>query len=159
MKIELNIGSKECNINKKILPSKRKILIHCAVIPFILFWAGILSPVWTNNFIVYVFALAPYYFHSFYVSNDWIDGKNLYDTKIGEYASKIWIMNIAAAAFSSLSLGILFWDKPEFFLFGPSLIALINAGPHFAWAFWAAFLHRTRYSKWPFFFVPPAGNN
>ena len=160
MKNVLNIGSMESKIdNERTLPSKRTVLIHCAVIPFILFWTGISSPIWTDNFIVYALALAPYYFHSFYVSNDWIDGKKLFDTKNGEYASKIWILNIAAAAFSCLFLALLFWNRPESYLYGSSWMALINVGPHFAWTFWALFLHRTRYSRWPILFAPPAGND
>lgn len=169
MKNELNIGRKKSNIvNEIALPLKRKVLIHCAIIPFILFWTGILSPIWTNFlspvwtdyfFLIYVFALVPYYFHSFYISNDWIDGKKLFDTKNGEYASKIWILNIAAAAFSCLFLALLFWNRPESYLYGSSWMALINVGPHFAWAFWALFLHRTRYSRWPILFAPPAGND
>ena len=117
--------------------SKRKIFTLCAVIPFVLFLTGILAPVWTDNFIVYVFALLPYYLYTFYVSNDWIDGKRL-------------------CAFFSLFLAVMFWDRPESFLYGSSWMALVNCGPGFAWAFWAMFLHKTRYSRWPVLFAPPA---
>ncbi|MBO7060115.1 MAG: hypothetical protein J6W54_03330 [Fibrobacter sp.] len=135
---------------------KRKIFMLCAVIPFVLFLAGVLAPVWTDNFIVYVFALLPYYLYTFYVSNDWIDGKRLYDTKIGECASSVWVVGIAVCAFFSLFLAVMFWDRPESFLYGSSWMALLNCGPGFAWAFWAMFLHKTRYSRWPVLFAPPA---
>lgn len=137
--------------------SKRKIFTLCAVIPFVLFLTGILAPVWTDNFIVYVFALLPYYLYTFYVSNDWIDGKRLYDTRIGENASSVWVVCVAVCAFFSLFLAVMFWDRPESFLYGSSWMALVNCGPGFAWAFWAMFLHKTRYARWPVLFAPPAG--
>ena len=138
---------------------KCKVHVICAFIPFVLFWAGVFSPLWTENFVVYVLALAPYYLYTFYLSNDWIDGKKLYDTRAGEYASKIWVLNIAVAALSSLFFAIVFCGFKESVFYGPALITLVNAGFNFAWALWAAFLHKTRYARWPIMFAPPVNGS
>ena len=148
MKIELNIGSKECYINdKRMLPSKRKISVLCAIIPFILFWAGILSPVWTDNFIVYVFALAPYYFYSFYVSNDWIDGKNLYMTSEGLYASKIWRNCICVCSTCSISSIFLLTSVWGTLFAYPCLMLVLNAPMAAISIFYSCGADKFRYAR------------
>lgn len=95
----------ELNQGKVVkMPSMRKIYVLCTVIPFVLFWAGITSPLWTDNFIVYIFALAPYYLYIILLNNDWIDGRILFDTQIGILISRIWAFNIFLMALSSLFL-------------------------------------------------------
>lgn len=138
------------------LPSIRKIYVLCAVIPFILFWIGILSPLWTDNFIVYVFALAPYYLYIILLNNEWLDGRFLCDTKIGKYASRIWAFNIGLSALSSLFLSFL-WTRSDLFLYGVSLMALVNVVPAFVSSLAALFLHKTRYERFPLW-APPAGD-
>lgn len=154
MKIELNIGS---GLDLKVgLPSLRKIYVLCAVIPFILFWTGITSPLWTDNFIVYVFALAPYYLYIILLNNEWLEGRFLCDTKIGKYASRIWAFNIGLSALSSLFLSFL-WTRSDLFLYGVSLMALVNVVPAFVSSLAALFLHKTRYERFPLW-APPAGD-
>lgn len=96
----------ELSLGKVVkMPSMRKIYVLCAVIPFVLFWAGVTSPLWTDNFIVYFFALAPYYLYIILLNNDWIDGRILFDTQIGILISRIWAFNIFLMALSSLFFG------------------------------------------------------
>lgn len=50
-------------LNLKI--DDRKGVILGLVVPFILFWTGILSPLYTDNFLVWVFSLVPFYVYVF----------------------------------------------------------------------------------------------
>lgn len=108
------------------LPSIRKIYVLCAVIPFILFWTGITSPLWTDNFIVYVFALVPYYAYAFYLSNDWIDDK-LYMTNEGLKASRVWRNGVITCSVFSISSMFLLPDFWGTFFAYPCLMLVINA--------------------------------
>lgn len=117
----------ELNQGKDVkMPSMRKIYVLCSVIPFVLFWAGITSPLWTDNFVAYVFALAPYYLYTFYISNDWIDGK-LYMTNEGLKASKIWRNSVIAYSVFSISSMFLLPDFWGTILGYPCLMLVFNA--------------------------------
>jgi hypothetical protein len=128
------------------MPSTRKIYVLCTVIPFLLFWGGILSPLWTDNFIVYVFALAPYYLYIILLSNDWIESKKLFRTVEGLFASKIWRNSIYACSicsFLSLFLVMPLWET---FLVGPCLMLCINAPMAFVGLFYSFIKDRYRYA-------------
>ena len=147
----------EINLNQsKVvkMPSMRKIYVLCAVIPFVLFWAGITSPLWTDNFIVYFFALAPYYLYIILLNNDWIDGRILFDTQIGILISKIWVLNIFLMAVSSLFLAQ-FWTYTESIFFGVILMNVVNVVPAFISVIAALYLHKTRYARFPLWAPPP----
>lgn len=144
MKIELNIGS---GLDLKVgLPTLRKIYVLCAVIPFILFWTGITSPLWTDNFIVYAFALAPYYLYTFYISNDWIDGK-LYMTNEGLNASKIWRNSVIVCSVFSISSMFLLPDFWGTFLGYPCLMLVFNAPMAAIGIFYSCAVDGFRYAR------------
>ncbi|SHK68406.1 hypothetical protein [Fibrobacter sp. UWB12] len=82
IKINININNDiECNVKNvveddcKMPSSKRNIAILCVVIPFLLFLTGISSPFWTDNYILYVFCLLPFYTYmviiKFLVNSEW----------------------------------------------------------------------------------------
>lgn len=146
----------ELNQGKDVkIPSMRKIYVLCSVIPFVLFWAGVTSPLWTDNFIVYIFALAPYYLYIILLNNDWIDGRILFDTQIGILISKIWAFNIFLMAVSSLFLAQ-FWTYTESIFFGVILMNVVNVVPAFISVIAALYLHKTRYARFPLW-APPLG--
>lgn len=138
--IRLGIGLKAC------IPSVRKIYVFCALIPFILFWAGVLSPLWTDNFVVYALALAPYYLYVYYVSNDWID-KKLFMTDEGLQASRIWKnCVILCSVFSILAMFLLtsMWGTV---LGYPCLMLVLNAPMAAVSIFYANAANGFRYAR------------
>lgn len=82
IKININIDNDiECDIESvvkddcKMPSSKRNIVILCVLIPFFLFMAGVSSPFWTDNYIVYALCLLPFYTYmvviSTFVNPEW----------------------------------------------------------------------------------------
>ena len=74
IKININIDNDiEYNVENvveddcKMPSSKRNIVILCVVIPFLLFLAGISFPFWTDNYILYVLCLSPFYTYMFII--------------------------------------------------------------------------------------------
>ena len=124
----------------------RKIFALCAVIPFVLFWVGILSPLWTDNFVVYVFALLPYYLYTFYVSNDWIDGK-LYMTKEGLFASRIWRNSVIVCSTGSISSIFLITSLWGTFFAYPCLMLVVNAPMAVIGIFYSCAADNFRYAR------------
>lgn len=141
--VEINLS----NGKAAQMPSTRKIYVLCTVIPFLLFWGGILSPLWTANFIVYVFALAPYYFYTFYLSNDWIDGKSLFMTSEGLYASKVWCISVVVCSVCSIASIFLLFELWNTFFFKPCLMLVLNAPMAFVWILYSNVADRFRYAR------------
>jgi hypothetical protein len=141
--VEINLS----NGKTAKMPSMRKICVLCTIIPFILFWGGILSPLWTDNFIVYVFALAPYYFYTFYLSHDWIDGKSLYMTNAGLTASKVWCVSVVICSVCSLASMFLFFPLWDTFFFKPCLMLVLNAPMAFVWILYSNVADKFRYAR------------
>ncbi|SHL42060.1 hypothetical protein SAMN05720487_11393 [Fibrobacter sp. UWT2] len=129
------------------MPSTRKIYVLCTVIPFLLFWGGILSPLWTDNFILYVFALAPYYFYTFYLSNDWIEGKSLFMTSEGLYASKVWCISVVVCSVCSIASIFLLFELWNTFFFKPCLMLVLNAPMAIVWILYSNVADRFRYAR------------
>ena len=144
----------ELNQGKVVkMPSTRKIYILCTVIPFILFWTGITSPLWTDNFIVYVFALAPYYLYTFYVSNDWIDDK-LYMTNEGLRASRIWRNSVIVCSVFSISAMFLLPDFWGTFFAYPCLMLVFNAPMAAIGILYSCAVDGFRYARPSPYFIP-----
>ena len=129
------------------ISSMRKIYILCTVIPFLLFWGGITSPLWTDNFIVYAFALAPYYFYTFYLSHDWIDGKSLYMTNVGLVTSKVWCISVVVCSVCSLASMFLLFVLWNTFFFKPCLMLVLNAPMAFVWILYSNAADKFRYAR------------
>ena len=119
----------ELNQGKDVkMPSMRKIYVLCSVIPFVLFWAGITSPLWTDNFIVYIFALAPFYTFFAILS--------IYEKQADcGYEKKMIVASGTSAFISSVTslLGVIsffdVWKIPNDFLFAPRLMLAVNFIP------------------------------
>lgn len=111
----------ELNQGKDVkMPSMRKI--------YVLFWAGITSPLWTDNFIVYIFALAPFYTFFAILS--------IYENQADcDYEKKMIVASGTSAFISSVTslLGVIsffdVWKIPNDFLFAPRLMLAVNFIP------------------------------
>ena len=146
MKNELDIDYKESNINKKILPSKRKINVICVVIPLVLFLCGVLSPIWTDNFLVYVFSLFPFYAYTYIIESIFIDKSTLFRTERGLYASKMWVVGIVSPAILSV-IGSFFTGNPDAIYYGPCMILAFNIPVSIVYAIVCALIDSVRYAK------------
>lgn len=58
-------GMRNGKMTLNIKIEDRKGVVLGLVVPFILFWTGILSPLYTDNFLVWVFSLVPFYGYVF----------------------------------------------------------------------------------------------
>ena len=147
MKNVLDIDYKECNIaTERILPSKRIINVICVVIPLALFLCGVLSPIWTDNFFVYVFSLFPFYAYTYIIEDIFIDGTVLFRTERGLYASKKWTIGIITPAIMSI-IGLFFTGNPDALYYGPCMILAFNIPVSIVYAVVCVFADSVRYSK------------
>lgn len=68
MEINIEINVKHNSEDDCKMPSsKLQMFILCVVIPFFLFAVGVSSPLWTDNFVVYILCLLPFYTYSFII--------------------------------------------------------------------------------------------
>lgn len=140
MKMTMNI------IKKSKMPSKRKINFVCAVLPLILFVFGVLSPVWTDSFVVYVFSLLPFYVYTYIVESVFVDGGSLFGTKRGLYASRMWVAGIVVTTVVSV-IGAFFLGDTGAIYYGPCMILAINIPVSVVYAIACIFADSVRYAR------------
>lgn len=140
MKMTMNI------IKTSKMPSKCKINFVCAVLPLVLFVFGVLSPVWTDSFVVYVFSLLPFYAYTYIVESVFVDGGALFGTERGLYASKMWVAGIVVSTAVSV-IGAFFLGNKEAVYYGPCMILAFNIPVSVVYAIVCIFSDSVRYAR------------
>lgn len=128
------------------VPSKRKIVFVCVVVSVLLFLCGVLSPVWTDNFGVYLFCLLPFYAYTYTIESVFVEGPALFRTERGLYASKMWVAGIAITAVLSI-VGAFFLGDSESVYYGPCLILAFNIPVSIVYVVIGAFSDSVRYAR------------
>ena len=136
---------KTMNIVGKV-PPKRKIGFVCVVVPVLLFLCGVLSPVWTDNFGVYLFCLLPFYAYTYTIESVFVEGPALFGTDRGLYASKMWVAGIVITAILSI-VGAFFLGDSEAVYYGPCLILAFNILASIVYVVIGAFSYFVRYAR------------
>lgn len=140
MKMTMNI------IKTSKMPSKCEINFVCAVLPLVLFVFGVLSPVWTDSFVVYVFSLLPFYVYTYIVESVFVDGGPLFGTKRGLYASRMWVAGIVVTTVVSV-IGAFFLGDTGAIYYGPCMILAINIPVSIVYAIVCIFADSVRYAR------------